>query len=49
MISCICKSKFYMVNDGERYRAGERISVGFIKSTVKQVVSKRFVNKQAMV
>ena len=35
-------------NYGERYRYGERISTGFVESTVNQVVSKRFVKKQQM-
>jgi hypothetical protein len=35
-------------NYGERYRHGERISTGFVESTVNQVVSKRMVKKQQM-
>jgi hypothetical protein len=35
-------------NYGERYRAGERISTGFVESTVNQVVSRRFCKKQQM-
>ena len=35
-------------NYGELYRYGERISTGFVESTVNQVVSKRFVKKQQM-
>ena len=35
-------------NYGERYRNGERISTGFVESTVNQVVSKRFCKKQQM-
>ncbi len=35
-------------NCGERYRYGERISTGFVESTVNQVVSKRFVKTQQM-
>jgi len=35
-------------NYGYRYRNGERISTGFVESTVNQVVSKRFVKKQQM-
>jgi len=31
---------------GERYRQGERISTGFVESTVNQVISKRFYKKQ---
>ena len=37
-----------IVNYGERYRQGERISTGFVESTVNQVVSKRMVKKQQM-
>jgi hypothetical protein len=33
---------------GERYRSGERISTGFVESTVNQVISKRFCKKQQM-
>jgi hypothetical protein len=36
----------FIPNDGERYRAGERISTGFVGSTVNQVISKRFCKKQ---
>jgi hypothetical protein len=35
-------------NYGERYRNGERISTGFVESTVNYVVSKRMVQKQQM-
>ena len=31
---------------GERYRAGERISTGFVGSTVNQVIGKRFCTRQ---
>ncbi len=41
-------NKGYIVNYGERYRNGERISTGFVESTVNQVVSKRMVKKQQM-
>jgi hypothetical protein len=37
-----------IVNYGERYRQGERISTGFVESTVNYVVSKRMVKKQQM-
>ncbi len=37
-----------IVNYGERYRNGERISTGFAESTINQVVSKRMVKKQQM-
>ena len=35
-------------NYGERYRHVERISTGFVESTVNQVISKRFCKKQQM-
>lgn len=37
-----------IVNYGEGYRCGERISSGFVESAVNQVISKRFVKKQQM-
>jgi len=37
-----------IVNYGERYHNGERISTGFVESTINQVVSKRLVKKQQM-
>ncbi len=37
-----------IVNYGERYRNGERISTAFTESTINQVVSKRLVKKQQM-
>jgi hypothetical protein len=37
-----------IVNYGERYRNGERISTAFTESTINQVVSKRMVKKQQM-
>jgi hypothetical protein len=38
----------FMPNYGERYRQGERIGTGFVKSTVNQVISKRFCKRQQM-
>ncbi len=38
----------YIVNYGERYRNGERISTGFAESAINQVLSKRMVKKQQM-
>ena len=35
-----------IVNNGERYRSGERISTGFVESTINHVVSRRMVKKQ---
>jgi hypothetical protein len=37
-----------IVNFGERYRCGERISTGFVESTINQLLAKRFVKKQQM-
>jgi hypothetical protein len=44
----IANNKGFIPNYGERYRAGERISTGFVESTVNQVISKRFCKKQQM-
>jgi hypothetical protein len=41
-------NKGFIPNDGERYRTGERISTGFVESTVNQVVSTRFCKKRQM-
>jgi hypothetical protein len=38
----------FIPNYGERYHRGERISTGFVESTVNQVISKRMVKKQQM-
>ncbi|ACB00945.1 MULTISPECIES: ISKra4-like element ISSysp7 family transposase [Cyanophyceae] len=38
----------FIPNYGERYRCGERISTGFVESTVNQVVAKRMEKKQQM-
>jgi hypothetical protein len=38
----------FISNYGERYHHGERISTGFVGSTVNQVISKRMVKKQQM-
>ena len=40
--------KLVTTNYGERYRNDERISTGFVESTVNYVVSKRMVKKQQM-
>lgn len=37
-----------IVNYGERYRNGERISTSFTESAINQVVSKRMVKRQQM-
>ena len=44
----IDRNRAFVHNDGERYRYGERISTGFVESTVNQVISKRFCKKQQM-
>jgi hypothetical protein len=44
----IDRNRAFIPNYGERYRNGERISTGFVESTVNQVVSKRMVKKQQM-
>jgi hypothetical protein len=41
-------NKGFIPNYGERHRHGERISTGFVESTVNQVISKRFCKKQQM-
>ena len=42
----ITNNSHLIPNYGERYRNGEAIAPGFVESTVKQVVSKRFCKKQ---
>jgi hypothetical protein len=44
----IDRNRAFIPNYGERYHNGERISTGFVESTVHQVVSKRMVKKQQM-
>jgi hypothetical protein len=44
----ITNNQQFIPNYGERYRNGERISTGFVESTVNQVISKRMVKKQQM-
>ena len=44
----IDRNQVFIPNYGERYRNGERISTGFVESTVNQVVSRRMVKKQQM-
>ena len=44
----ISNNRNFITNYGERYRNGERISTGFVESTVNQVISKRMVKKQQM-
>lgn len=42
------RNSCFIVNYGERYNAGERISTGFTESAVNYVVNKRFSKKQQM-
>jgi hypothetical protein len=42
------RNRAFIPNYGERYCYGERISTGFVESTVNQVISKRFCKKQQM-
>lgn len=37
-----------ILNNGECHRCGERISTGFVESTINQLIAKRFVKKQQM-
>lgn len=37
-----------VVDYGERFRAGERISSGFVESAINQIVAKRFSKRQSM-
>jgi len=38
-----------MPDYGKRYRAGQRISTGFVESAVNEIIAKRMVKKQQMV
>ena len=44
----IKNNRAFIPNYGDRYRNGERISTGFVESTVNQVISRRMVKKQQM-
>ena len=44
----IANNASHIVNYGERFRAGERISTGFVASAVNQIVDKRFDKRQSM-
>ena len=48
MQTYVANNARYIVNYGERYYNGERISTGFVESTINYVVSKRMVKKQQM-
>jgi hypothetical protein len=37
-----------MPDYGKRYRAGQRISTGFVESAVNEIIAKRMVKKQQM-
>ncbi len=42
----ITSNEASLINYGERYRSGERISSAFVEATVNAVISKRFAKKQ---
>jgi hypothetical protein len=44
----IASNEGSLINYGERYRSGERISSAFVEATVNAVISKRFAKKQQM-
>lgn len=44
----IANNQAFIPNYGERYRQGDRISTGFVESTVNYVVAKRFTKRQQM-
>jgi len=44
----IINNKAFITNYGERYNQGDRISSGFVESTVNYVVAKRFCKRQQM-
>ena len=44
----IASNEASLINYGERYRSGERISSAFVEATVNAVISKRFAKKQQM-
>jgi hypothetical protein len=44
----VVNNKANIVNYGERFRAGERISTGFVESAVNQIVDKRMDKRQSM-
>jgi hypothetical protein len=44
----ITANRASLINYGERYRSGERISSAFVEATVNAVISKRFAKKQQM-
>jgi hypothetical protein len=44
----IASNSASLIDYGERYRSGERISSAFVEATVNAVISKRFAKKQQM-
>jgi len=44
----VANNKGNIVNYGERFRAGERISTGFVESAVNQIIDKRMDKRQSM-
>ena len=47
-LTYIANNQAFITNYGERYRQGDRISSGFVESTVNYVVAKRFTKRQQM-
>ncbi|RVC70814.1 hypothetical protein EN745_27205 [Mesorhizobium sp. M4A.F.Ca.ET.022.05.2.1] len=46
--SYIASNSVSLINYGERYQSGERISSASVEATVNAVISKRFAKKQQM-
>ena len=46
--SYIASNNAILINYGERYRSGGRVSSAFVEATVNAVISKRFAKKQQM-
>ena len=44
----IANNESFIINYGERYRQGDRISTGFVESAVNYVLAKRFSKRQQM-
>jgi hypothetical protein len=48
LVTYISNNAGYIVNYGERFRAGERVSTGFVGAAVNQIVDKHFDKRQSM-
>lgn len=48
LIGYLSANRKYIMNYGDRYRNGERISTAFVESTVNELVSRRLVKRQQM-